>query len=344
MSNFFILNYHTIVPHWGFDVACRTLDFEFSLLKKFFHVVPLDEICAIVKSGKPPDRPTVAVTFDDGYLDTFVYACPLCKKHGIRATLFPIASRIRKDECVRPTLEDHWNGKIAYRELYRTKRMDVCNRDFLETGENDSFMSVAELRQVMKYMDIGCHGSVHAQVFCEDRILDFIDGTNGGCSNVYAYEEKPIRGFPLFPEQSNLAARRGFLRPEIKKYVRAIDDAFFSQLIWKEQLHADLDKKFSSFLTFENDLERNTRTNDELTKSREWLETMTGNKIRHFAYPYGQHDPVLEKAVEEHFDAAFTTDIDIVRFENRMHLLPRAKVHKDISSFISRVVKFSTRK
>src|SRR5271157_4817306 len=122
MSNLFVLNYHTVVPHWGFDVACRTLDIQFRMLKAFCNVVPLEEICNYVVRGTPPRRTTVAVTIDDGYLDTFVYAIPLCKKHHIRATLFPIASRIINDERIRPTLEDHWRGNVAYRDLYRTRR------------------------------------------------------------------------------------------------------------------------------------------------------------------------------------------------------------------------------
>jgi peptidoglycan/xylan/chitin deacetylase (PgdA/CDA1 family) len=344
MNNFFILNYHTIVPYWGFDVACRTLDFEFAFLKKFYNVVPLDEICNLLQRGTPPRRTTIAVTFDDGYLDAFVYAFPLCKKHGIRATMFPIASRIIKDERMRPTLEDYWNGKIAYRDLYRTKLMDDCNYEFLESGFSASFMSAAELKKAAGVVDIGSHGSVHARVFYEDHITDLFDGTNGNCSNSYAYEEKPVRGFPLFPDLNNLAVRRGFLRPEVKEYVRSIDDNYFLQQNWKEALRTDLVNRFSTFLTFETEKERLVRIKKELTSSKQCLEAITGQKPRYFAYPYGHRDPVLEKTVEDNFDAAFTTDIDIVRMHNKLNLLPRAKVHRDIFSFISRVIKFSRRK
>ena len=344
MSNLFVLNYHTIVPHWGFDVACRTLDIQFRMLKAFCNVVPLEEICNYVVRGTPPRRTTVAVTFDDGYLDAFVYAIPLCRKHHIRATLFPIASRIINDERIRPTLEDHWRGNVAYRDLYRTRRMDECNEEFFKTGHSDSFMSAAELRKASETVDIGSHGSVHARVFCDDQIIDIYDGANGNGSTVYACGEKPVLGFPLFPECSNLAVRHGALRPEVKAYVRAIDSGYFLKKRWKLSLRGELLNAFTERLTFESDAERRRRVEDEIVSSKQRLEAITVRKVRYFAYPYGQRDPVLEQMVADHFDAGFTTDIDIVRMHNKLPQLPRAKVHRDISSFISRLVKFSRRK
>jgi peptidoglycan/xylan/chitin deacetylase (PgdA/CDA1 family) len=344
MANLFILNYHSIVPHWGFDVACRTLDFEFAFLKKYYNVVPLGEICNLLQGGTSPRRTTVAVTFDDGYADAFVYAIPLCKKHGIRATMFPITSRVNNEESVRWTLEDYWNGRIPYGYLYKTRRMDDCNYDFLESGFSASFMTTAELREAAKVVDIGSHGSIHARVFNEEKIVDLFDGTNGNCSNIYAYEERPLRGFPLFPDQNNLAVRRGFLRPEVKDFVRSINDKYFLRRNWKKMLCADLNIRFSTFLTFETEQERLLRINEELSASKQFLERITGQKTRYFAYPYGHHDPILEKVVGDHFEAAFTTDIDIVRMHNKLNLIPRAKVHRDILSFMSRVIKFSRRK
>jgi peptidoglycan/xylan/chitin deacetylase (PgdA/CDA1 family) len=344
MSNFFILNYHNILPRWGFDVACRTLDLEFSLLKSFCDVVPLDEICNILIRGTPPRRSTVAVTFDDGCLDTFVYAYPLCKKYKIRPTVFPIASRIINDERIRPTLEDYWHGTIAYRDLFKTVPVSVSNFEFFKSGYSHSFMSIGELRKAAEIMDVGSHASVHAKVFFEDRLIDIHDGTNGDWSRAYAYEEKPVRGFPIFPDRNNLSVRRGFLRADVKEYVRSIDKSVFLQRGWKETFRIDLMKRFSSFLKFETEEERLRRVEDEIAMSKKYLEEKIGQKLRYFAYPYGHHDPVVEGVAAGHFDAAFTTEIDIVRTQNKLHLLPRAKVQKDIFSFIGRVVKFSRRR
>lgn len=344
MSNFFILNYHTVLPQSGFDVSCRTLDLEFRYLKAFCDVVPLDEIRNFVVRGTQPKRTTVAITFDDGYLDTFVYAYPLCKKHGIRATVFPIASRIINDERIRPTLEDYWQGKVAYKDLYKTVTMSESNHEFLKTGFSQSFMSVAELRKAAEVMDIGSHAFVHAGVFYEDKITDIYDETNSNPTHIYAYEEAPVLGFPIFPDRNTISVRRGFLREDVKQYVRGIDKAFFTQKDWKELLREDLTKRFSNFLTFETEAEQQKRVEEEIIASIKRIEEIIGQKPRHFAYPYGQHDPVSEAIVAKYFDAAFTTHVDIVRMNHKLHLLPRAKVHRDIFSFIARVTKFSRKK
>jgi len=344
MSNIFILNYHNILPGWGFDVACRTLDFELAFLKTCFDVVPLDEICNLVIRGVQPRRITVAVTFDDGCLDTFVYAYPLCKKHGIRAAIFPIASRIIDDDRIRPTLEDYWSGKVGYRDLYQTEPISAGNLEFFRSGFSPSFMSAGELRKAAEIMDIGSHASVHAYAFFEDRIIDFCDGLKNHSYYFYAYEEEPVRGFPIFPARNNLAVRRGFLHGDVKHYILSIAKDFFLQRNWKEMLRKDLTKKFSSFLTFESETEQIRRVEEELATSKRHLEKIIGSKPRYFAYPFGHHDPVSERAVAGHFDAAFTTEINIVRMQHKLHLLPRAKVQKDVFSFMARVAKFSRRK
>lgn len=344
MSNFFILNYHSILPHWGFDVACQTLDMQFRILKTFCSVVPLDEICNLAVNGITPKRTTVAVTFDDGYADTFAYAVPLCKKHRIPATIFPIASRIIEDDLVRPTLDDYWRGKTSYRDLHKTVPWDICNLEYLESGNSSAFMTTAELRNAANSVTIGSHALLHQLVFCENKVIDIFDGTTSYSRLFYAYNGKPVKGYPVFPDQSSLCANRGNLRDDVKEHIKNIDSRYFQQPNWKELLRNDLMRTFTDFLSFESEEERSRRIEAEITKSKQKLEIILGKSVRYFAYPYGQHDPVSERIVARQFDAAFTTDIDIIRRRNTIHLLPRAKVHRDISSFFSRIIKFSLKK
>ena len=57
------------------------------------------------------------LTFDDGYLDNWVFVWPLLRKYGMRATVFVTADFIEPDGPPRPTLEDVWGGKIRMEEL-----------------------------------------------------------------------------------------------------------------------------------------------------------------------------------------------------------------------------------
>src|SRR5690554_3420629 len=53
----------------------------------------------------------IVLTFDDGYLDNWVYAYPLLKKYKLKATIFVNPEFVDTSEKVRPTIEDVWKGK-----------------------------------------------------------------------------------------------------------------------------------------------------------------------------------------------------------------------------------------
>lgn len=55
-----------------------------------YRALSLDEIAAYVSGRLDAGGRAVAVTFDDGYLDNYVYAFPVLKKYGIRAAVFVV--------------------------------------------------------------------------------------------------------------------------------------------------------------------------------------------------------------------------------------------------------------
>lgn len=342
--NIFILYYHNIYPKRDFDIAYKTFHTELKILKSYFNVVTLDDIFEFLTSPRTPSKRSVAITFDDGYTDNFVYAYPLLKKHGLRATLFQITSRIQMVNQVRPTLEDYWEGRVAFRDLYQTQTIAASNRTFFETGRSDNFISSEELKKMQDVFEIGSHGDIHARVFCRDQITDIYDGSNGHWSYSYTYDETPIRGYPIFPSMNNLSTRHGKIKEEVKSLIKDLEPNFFKQDSWKNILTMDLQNKFPSLLDFETEEKKDKRVSSELRKSKDILEKILGKKVRYFSYPFGHVDPVLKNIVSENFDAAFTTRSDIVQKETDIHLIPRTIVHKDIFSFLSRIIKFSSKR
>ena len=61
------------------------------LLKREYRIVPLDELKDIIVNGGLKED-YAAITFDDGFSDTFLNAYPLLKKYNLPATVFLVAN------------------------------------------------------------------------------------------------------------------------------------------------------------------------------------------------------------------------------------------------------------
>lgn len=334
MAKVFVIYYHHILKNWGFDVYYKTFEREVKILKNNYKIITLDDVYEYITTDRQPEKDSVAITFDDGYLSNYVYAYPILKRYKLKATLFPIASRILPEDIERYTLEDYWNKRISFDQLYKPTTMAQANIKYLRTGRSEDFVSTAELKKMSDIFEIGGHASIHAKVFYEDKIEDFYDGKNGHWSYIYAYEEEPILGFPIFPSKNNLSVKRGYLKKSVKDFVKSIDRKFFMQKDWKNHLRKALKENFDSLLEFETEQERENRIYIELKESKEKLEDIVGKKVYHFAYPFGHYDEKAVEIVSKLFKSGFTTDKGVVKPGENLYKIPRIAVAKDISSFI----------
>ena len=90
-----VFMYHHINWHRGDTVTLTPEDFENHLRflsEKGIQSVFLDEVVEYLRGKRKLSRPPVALTFDDGYLDNWIYAFPLLKKYRTKATIFVITS------------------------------------------------------------------------------------------------------------------------------------------------------------------------------------------------------------------------------------------------------------
>jgi len=100
-----ILMYHSINTHIaegmsGLVVSPDTFDRQMSFLRAHnYNVIPLEDMIALIRDNKKIPPKTVAITFDDGYVDNYNYAFPVLKKYHIPATIFVIINEVgRKEE------------------------------------------------------------------------------------------------------------------------------------------------------------------------------------------------------------------------------------------------------
>lgn len=59
-----------------------------------FNVITLDDLYSYYTEGKEIPDNAVIITFDDGYKNNYLYAYPILKEYGFKATIFMITSKI----------------------------------------------------------------------------------------------------------------------------------------------------------------------------------------------------------------------------------------------------------
>ena len=113
-----VIMYHSVgIPNkkWSFNyLTCPYNQFE-SQLKWInnwgFKTILLDELYEYMSDGVEIPDNSVVLTFDDGYVDNWVFAYPLLKKYNMKAIIYvnPEFVESRKEKL---TLEDFWENRV----------------------------------------------------------------------------------------------------------------------------------------------------------------------------------------------------------------------------------------
>ncbi len=101
-----VLGYHRVLPpsllpqsiQPGMFVTPQTFEKHLRYLVKYFKVVTLQDWVAHIEEKKSSSKPLCALTFDDGWIDTYTHAYPLLKKYDIPATIFIATDFIDSDK------------------------------------------------------------------------------------------------------------------------------------------------------------------------------------------------------------------------------------------------------
>ena len=72
--------------------------------------IGLDEAEGFLLKGAPLPPRSLLITFDDGYLDNYVYAWPILRKYGHKGVVFAVTERMEAEKKCRPTLAEVWEG------------------------------------------------------------------------------------------------------------------------------------------------------------------------------------------------------------------------------------------
>lgn len=100
-SKFGILCYHRVgtegVPLFS-RLGPNVFAAQMRFLKKYYRLVSLGQLCSELQEARPV-KPTLAITFDDGYRDLYTHAYPVLQKYQIPATIYLIGRSMETGEA-----------------------------------------------------------------------------------------------------------------------------------------------------------------------------------------------------------------------------------------------------
>ena len=88
-----VLMYHHVSPHKGDMVSVTPAVFEGQIrqMKEAgYRSLDTSELLGVISGEYSPEGRCAVITFDDGYLDNFVYAFPVLEKYGMKALIFMV--------------------------------------------------------------------------------------------------------------------------------------------------------------------------------------------------------------------------------------------------------------
>ena len=307
-----IVIYHSIADQhhhpWSFmSLPVRLFERQLIYLKqRAFKTVTLYDVYEYLKTEKALPAKSIVLTFDDGFLDSWVYVFPLLKKYGMKGTVFVTTDFVDPSNESRPTLEDVWSGKRSGNNLQWW-----------------GYLSWPEMRRMHEsgVVDFQSNARTHTWYFNSDKIIDF---HHPGDSYVWLYwnrfpekkhawlnhsfREGVPWGSPIYTYDQALLTKRYYEDPGLTgALVEHIEGnggvGFFDRQHWKEELFRFAEQYRSSHGSrgfCESDDEYVDRVRDELTYSKKLIEEKLRKSVDFFCWPCGDFtDDLHRMAVEE---------------------------------------------
>ena len=210
-----ILNYHSVSgdQRWlswvgPISVTPETFARQLDLLRALgCTILSTSALVMARRNGSALPRRPVVIQFDDGYLDNWVAAYPILRRHQAPATIFALVDFIDPELVPRPSLDDVAAGRCEAGDL-----------------RWDGYLNLGELRalQAGGLVDVEAHGTDHSHVDTGPEVIAEITPENWrqlsclqwramtGCRAEWhrcaAPPALPV-GTPVRPHASALAAR-----------------------------------------------------------------------------------------------------------------------------------------
>lgn len=315
MNKAIILYFHSVAPfkHPSWIKNYLTLSMHYFedlikyLINKKYQFINLDKYFDIKSNTYCDKQKYVCLTFDDGYLDNFIYVYPLLKKYNAKATIFVNPVFVDKRSIIRKTLEDYWNNKASMEEINRW-----------------GFLSWDEMRLMEKsgIVDIQSHTLTHTKYFSSDNLIAFHHP--GADCLYYVGNEYPEKlpyyiedrefekllpyGYPIFEQKSSIIAHKVNISQYFKLLIMELlkkhdwSSAYnYNELLIKVKTVYEEAKKNNLIIeSIEAESEYKNRVEFELRESKRIIQNELGKNVEFCCWPHGDYDQIAR-------DLAFKT-------------------------------------
>ncbi|MFP4393678.1 MAG: polysaccharide deacetylase family protein [Anaerolineales bacterium] len=306
-----VLMYHSVSDNqqwlWG-NLSCPVGVFEDhvrALVNHNFTTISLQHLYDHLAHDAPLPPNPIVLTFDDGYLDNWVYAYPILKRYGCEGTIFINPDFVDPRDTRRLNSDDAAAGRGAARDL-----------------ETTGFLSWTELAEMESagVMDVQSHTITHTWYFNDHHIVDFHHPQDG--YPWLAWNAKPERkylwlnedqssfvpfGTPIYTYRKSLLARRYFPDPKLADFlIRQVEarggPALFQERGWRPRLFQWVRHYRSRHQleeSWESEEAYQARVRYELGASKEIIEARLQKKVNFVCWPGGGYNDLTVRIAKE---------------------------------------------
>jgi peptidoglycan/xylan/chitin deacetylase (PgdA/CDA1 family) len=296
-----VVCYHSIGPvnkNWNRNFLTLELPFfedQLRYFKEHFQPVFLKEYWNMRSKKQPLIKNPIVITFDDGFLDNWIWAYPLLKKYNLKATIFVCPELVDSREVIRPNLEDNWKKMVSYEEINQS-----------------GYLSWSEMNVMLNsgLVDIQSHTMSHTKYFVSDKLTGFHHPGNDclyPVGNLFpdlkpyhiadsTFEMRIPYGYPLFEEISSVSARRvtineSFTEECIKDLKHYNFDKYSFSTAFNEvtELYDEYKSEGLLITEIETDDSIRKRLIYEIIESRRILEEKLHTSIEFLCWPHGDN-------------------------------------------------------